>query len=145
MESTNFKPIVSISAVGIQESSQINLVAISETGVRFYLSTASLSNTQLNSRPYALTLAHIRLAPGYSATMTIQPRMVHLANYKDRNLVMVTTVNESDVLWCLNSDLFPFTNSLMEFYNKIPLDGPVFAIAEVNKRLFIQNISYKLY
>lgn len=131
LESQNFKPIISISAIEFCESPLINLVAVSQTGVRFYLATSSIANAQISHRPYTLTLAHIRLPPGYSATMTVQPRMVHHADYRDRNLVMVTTVNEKEVLWCLSSDLFSFSNILMECYNTVNLDGPVQAMAEV--------------
>lgn len=131
LESQNFKPIISISPVEFSESPHINLVAISQTGVRFYLSTTSISNTQTSHRPYTLTLVHVRLPPGYSATMSVQPRMVHHADYRDKSLVMVTSVNEKEVMWCLSSDMFPFSNMLMECYNTVNLDGPVQAMAEI--------------
>lgn len=76
---------------------------------------------------------HVRLPPGYSANITVRPRLVHIANYRDRNLVLISTVNEKDVLWCMSSDLFPLTQSLMEAYTAISLDGPALAIAEVGK------------
>lgn len=131
MDSQNFKPIVSISAVECTESQVINLVAVSQTGVRFYLSTASLSNSNPNQRPYTLTLAHVRLPPGFSAAMTTQPRNVRMSNYRDRNLLLLTSIQERDVIWCLSSDLFPFTSVLMEAYTTLSLDGPALALAEV--------------
>lgn len=135
LDSQNFRPIVSISAVESYESANINLVAVSQTGVRFYLSVVSLSNLQPNQRPYMLSLMHVRLPPGYSANITVRPRSVHTANYRDRNLVLISTVNEKDVIWCMSSDLFPFTQSLMEAYTAINLDGPALAISEVGKFL----------
>lgn len=106
-------------------------MAVTQTGVRFYLSTASLCNFQPNQRPYTLALQHVRLPPGYSANVTVRPRMVHMSQYRDRNLVVISTVDEKDVLWCLSSDLFPFSNVLMEAYTTLPLDGPVLAFTEV--------------
>lgn len=132
LDSQNFRPIVSISAVESYECANINLVAVSQTGVRFYLSVVSLSNLQPNQRPYTLTLMHVRLPPGYSANITVRPRSVHIANYRDRNLVLISTVNEKDVLWCISLDLFPFTQNLMEAYTAISLDGPALAISEVS-------------
>lgn len=122
---------MSISAVEAYESGNINLVAVSQTGVRFYMSVVSLSNLQPNQRPYTLTLLHVRLPPGYSANVTVRPRAVHMSHYRDRNIVLISTVNEKDVLWCISSDLFPFSQTLMEAYNTVGLDGPALAIAEV--------------
>lgn len=45
--------------------------------------------------------------------------------------MLISTVNEKDVLWCISSDLFPFSQTLMEAYNTVGLDGPALAIAEV--------------
>lgn len=131
LDSQNFRPIVSISAIEAHESAHINLVAVTQTGVRFYLSTSSLTNMQPNQRPYTLTLLHVRLPPGYSANVTVRPRMVHMTQYRDQNLILLSTVDEKDVLWCMSSDLFPFSNTLMEAYTTVSLDGPALAVAEV--------------
>ncbi|KAJ8983036.1 hypothetical protein NQ317_014334 [Molorchus minor] len=112
LDSQNFRPIISISAVEAYESGNINLV-----GCR--------------KQEYA----HVRLPPGYSANVTVRPRAVHISNYRDRNLVLISTVNEKDVLWCISSDLFPFSPTLMEAYNTISLDGPALAIAEVKHEI----------
>lgn len=124
--------MVSISSVEASESPNINLIAVTQTGVRFYLSTSSLSNFQPNQRPYTLALQHVRLPPGYSANITLRPRMVHMSHYRDRNLVLISTLEDKDLLWCLSSDLFPFSSSLTEAYTTIALDGAVLAFAEVN-------------
>lgn len=101
------------------------------------MSTSNISNMQANNRAYTLALVHVRLPPGYSASMSVQPRMVHYADYRDRSTVLITTVNDKEVMWCLSSDMFSFNNTLMECYNTVNLDGPVQAIAEVIKNRFI--------
>ncbi|KAL1505828.1 hypothetical protein ABEB36_005300 [Hypothenemus hampei] len=131
LDSQNFRPIVSISPIESYESGNLNLVAITQTGVRFYLSVVSLSNQVPNQRPYTLTLVHVRLPPGYSANITVRPRNVHTAHYRDRNLIIISNVKDKDVLWCLSSDLFPFSSTLMEAYSTMNLDGPALALAEV--------------
>ncbi|XP_056648274.1 nuclear pore complex protein Nup154 [Diorhabda sublineata] len=138
LDSQNFRPIVSISAIEASESANLNLVAVSQTGVRFYLTVVSLSNQQPNQRPYTLTLAHVRLPPGYSANISVRPRAVHVSHYRDRNLVLISTVNEKDVLWCMSSDLFPFNPSLVEAYSVVTLDGPALAISEVRSTMPLQ-------
>lgn len=82
LDSQNFRPIISISPLESYESGNLNLVAITQTGVRFYLSVVGLSNQQPNQRPYTLTLVHVRLPPGYSANVTVRPRSVHMAHYR---------------------------------------------------------------
>lgn len=57
--------------------------------------------------------------------------MVHMSHYRDRNLILISTVDDKDVLWCMSSDLFPFSNTLTEAYTTVPLDGPTLAFAEV--------------
>lgn len=132
LDSSNFKPVTSISSVDASESANINLVATTQTGARFYLSTSSASNLQPNQRPYTLVLQHVRLPPGYSANITVRPRMVHMSHYRDRNLILISTVEDKDLLWCLSSDLFPFNSNLTEAYTTVALDGPVLAFTEVH-------------
>lgn len=57
-----------------------------------------------------------------------------MSKYGDRNLMLVSTVDDRDVLWCLSSDLFPFAAGLTEAYTTVPLDGPAMAFAEVTPR-----------
>ncbi|XP_044758799.1 nuclear pore complex protein Nup155 [Coccinella septempunctata] len=135
LDSQSFRPIVFISAVESAESPFTNLVAVTQTGIRLYLSTSSLSNTQPNQRPYTLCLQHVRLPPGYSANITVRPRMVHTGSYRDRNCVLVSTVNEIDVLWCISADMFPFSHSLMEAYTTLNLGASAIAVSEVRQAL----------
>ncbi|KAF5276078.1 hypothetical protein FQA39_LY00874 [Lamprigera yunnana] len=140
LDSQTFRPIISISAVESVESGYINLVAVSETGVRFYLSVVGFSNMLANQRPYTLTLRHTRLPPGYSATMTARPKMVHHANYRDSNLMFISTSNEKDIVWCISSDMFPLNSMFMETYTTISLDWPAWAMEEVRTPSVLPNI-----
>ncbi|GJQ73093.1 Nup154 [Trypoxylus dichotomus] len=135
LDSQNFRPIVSISAVELSESSQVYLVATTQTGIRFYLTGVGISNTQPGIRPYTLTLLHVRLPPGYSATLITRPRNVHMAHYRNKNLILVSNINDKDLLWCISSDLFPFSSVLMEAHTSVALDGPALAMAEVRHPL----------
>lgn len=110
----------------------MHLVAITQSGVRLYFTTYTQSQINLPSpRPTTLALLHVRLPPGYSAGAHYRPRAIHMANYRERTVVMVSSVAEKETLWCLSSDLFPFCPSLMEATTTIDLDGPVLALAEV--------------
>ncbi|KAK9883024.1 hypothetical protein WA026_001236 [Henosepilachna vigintioctopunctata] len=142
LDSQNFRPIVSISAVESTESQFTNLVAITQTGVRLYFSTSSLSNPQPNQRPYTLSLQHVRLPPGYSANITVRPRMVHAGNYRDRNCILVSTVNEMDVLWCISGDMFSFSHTMMEAYTSLKLGASAICISEVRKEASDVNLYY---
>ncbi|CAG9765140.1 unnamed protein product [Ceutorhynchus assimilis] len=137
LDSGAFRPIVSIAPIEAYESTNLNLVAITKSGVRFYFTVTGLSYQQPNARPYALTLAHVRLPPGFSANITVRPRDVHIGYYRDRNAILLTTVNHKDVLWCLSSDLFPFSYNLKEAYTTINLDAPALAMAEIRHEDFL--------
>lgn len=146
LDSQSFRPIVFISAVESTESPFTNLVAVTQTGIRLYLSTSSLSNPLPNQRPYTLCLQHVRLPPGYSANITVRPRMVHTGNYRERNCVLVSMVNEIDVLWCISGDMFPFSHSLMEAYTTINLGASVIAVSEVRQsKLFCYEMKTNLH
>ncbi|XP_043796299.1 nuclear pore complex protein Nup154 isoform X2 [Apis laboriosa] len=81
LDSNNFRPLVSISAITESESVHLNLVVIAATGTRFYCSCTSVSNP--TSRPQGLQLIHVRLPPGYAANATVmRPRKVQMAHYR---------------------------------------------------------------
>lgn len=133
LDSVNFRPIINISAIESSDSLHINLVAVTQTGVRLYLTTVGLQNFTPNQRPFSLQLVHVRLPPGFSANIpTVKPKMVHMANYREGCLVLIASPGpDFDQLWCLSSDPFPFSPSLMEAHTLIQLDGPAWAMAEV--------------
>lgn len=81
LDSNNFRPLVSISAIAESESIHLNLVAVAATGTRFYLSCSSITNP--SSRPHCLQLIHVRLPPGYAANAPVsRPRKVQMAHYR---------------------------------------------------------------
>lgn len=81
LDSNNFRPLVSISAITESESQHLNLVAVAATGTRFYFSCSSVSNP--SSRPQGLQLIHVRLPPGYAANApVIRPRKVQMSHYR---------------------------------------------------------------
>ncbi|KAK6639409.1 hypothetical protein RUM43_007682 [Polyplax serrata] len=126
-----FRPIIHISALEIYDSKQLNLVAVSQTGVRFYFATSSL--TQPPCRPNTLVLHHVRMPPGFSANPpSYRPTNATMALYSRGSLVLITSPGgEQDTLWCLSNDPYPYQSYLIEAQTIIPLDGKVWAISEV--------------
>ncbi|XP_006813093.1 nuclear pore complex protein Nup155-like, partial [Saccoglossus kowalevskii] len=114
IERSNFKPIVHISAIPTTESYNVHLVAVTQSGVRLYFSTAPFNN--LHARPSMLALVHVRLPPGFTATAAPQrPSNVHKAYYKQGTLLLCCGQSEDmDSVWCINPDSFPFQRPLME-------------------------------
>ncbi|XP_033607158.1 nuclear pore complex protein Nup155 isoform X2 [Cryptotermes secundus] len=131
LDGSNFRPLASVCAIEADESSHLNLVAVTQTGVRLYFTTGSITN--VNVRPYTLQLMHVRLPPGFAANApSSRPNRVRMAHYKCGNLLLVTAPgSERDVLWCLSSDPYPFHPYLVEAQTLIPLEGIVWAMAEV--------------
>lgn len=126
----NFKPIVHINAVENCESTYINLIAITESGFRIYL-TAYHSNRSGSSRPETLNLVHVRLPPGYTALSSSQRATnVHLAYHRRGNTILIAQNDGKDVLWSLNNDPFPFERQLSEVYCAIPAHNKIFKMTE---------------
>ncbi|XP_076083087.1 nuclear pore complex protein Nup155-like isoform X1 [Mytilus galloprovincialis] len=130
IERSNFKPIVHISAITQSESSNIHLVAVTKTGVRLYFTTNPFGSNK--GRPSMLTLVHVRLPPGFSATSRVQkPQNVHMAYYKKGSLLLVSSQTEdSDLLWTMSPDSFPFQSQLMEAQTTTGIDGKTWALCE---------------
>ncbi|XP_059140242.1 nuclear pore complex protein Nup155-like [Physella acuta] len=131
IETSSFKSIVYISAVTERESDGIQLLAVTESGVRLYFTTIPFK--QERRRPTFLSLVHVRLPPGFSATSAPQrPSSVHTAYYSSGTLLLVASQNkENDLLWGISPDSFPFQKHLMESYTTAPLEGKTWAIDEV--------------
>lgn len=132
LDGSNFRPLVSVCAIEADESPHLNLVAVTQTGVRLYFTAGSITN--VTYRPYTLQLVHVRLPPGFAANApSSRPTKVHMAHYKQGNLLLVTAPgSDRDVLWCLSSDPYPFYPYLVEVQTVVPLDGIVWAMAEVH-------------
>ncbi|KAG1694110.1 Nuclear pore complex protein Nup155 [Nymphon striatum] len=133
IDRSNFHPIVHISPVEIAESSVVHLVAITKSGVRLYFTTASLSSNTKDARPYTLQLLHVRLPPGFSSNSPPQrPKNVHKALYKNGTSLMISSQTEdTDVLWTLSKDSFPFQLVLMENQVTSCLDGHTWALSKI--------------
>ncbi|XP_077271412.1 nuclear pore complex protein Nup154 isoform X2 [Temnothorax americanus] len=129
LDSNNFRPLVSISAIMESESVHLNLVVVAATGTRFYFSCTSITNP--SSRPQGLQLIHVRLPPGYAANAPVmRPRKVQMAYYRKGTLFLVCG-GDTETAWCLSNDAYPFTNYLAETQSILPLDSPVWAMEEI--------------
>ncbi|XP_038049552.1 nuclear pore complex protein Nup155-like isoform X2 [Patiria miniata] len=138
IDRSNFKQIVHIAAIPCTESSRLHLVAVTQTGVRLYFTTIPfqggwLAGVGARDRPVTLALVHIRLPPGFTANAAQhRPTNVHAALYSKGTLLLCASQNEeSDQLWCLNPDSFPFQRSLMETQVTHVIDSRTWVIDEV--------------
>uniref|UniRef100_A0A8C7GWP6 Nuclear pore complex protein Nup155 n=1 Tax=Oncorhynchus kisutch TaxID=8019 RepID=A0A8C7GWP6_ONCKI len=134
-----FKPIIQISVIDRSESSDCHLLAVTHAGVRLYFSTAPFAPPhakQPGVRPCLLALVHVRLPPGFSASSTLQkPAKVHKALHsKGKILLMAASETEdSDILWCINHDSFPFKKPLMEAQMMSNVDGHSWALCAIKE------------
>ncbi|OAD62095.1 hypothetical protein WN48_07748 [Eufriesea mexicana] len=129
LDSNNFRPLVSISAITESEAVHLNLVVVAATGTRFYFSCTSVANP--TTRPQGLQLIHVRLPPGYAANATVmRPRKVQMAHYRKGTLILVCG-GDTETALCLSNDAYPFTNYLAETQSPLSLDSPVWSMAEI--------------
>lgn len=148
MDATVFKPIVSINPLNAKDCLHLHLIAVTQCGVRLYFSTVSLldvANAQQfanvpggerlseNTQPNNLYLQHVRLPPGYTANAASgKPKLVHSSYYSHGTVLMVSSgQQDQDLLWSLSSEPFPLRPFLAESSTILPLDGQVWAIAEM--------------
>uniref|UniRef100_F6TRN8 Nucleoporin Nup133/Nup155-like N-terminal domain-containing protein n=1 Tax=Ciona intestinalis TaxID=7719 RepID=F6TRN8_CIOIN len=161
IEPSNLNELVHIAAVTLQESRQINLVAVTQAafnlyqntlkpGVRLYFitcqpptlppqpttpsTTSPKQNLNINkfiTRPSGLYLVHVRLPPGFTGSSVQRPTTVHSAHYNAGTLLLSSTTGDDGVLWCINNDMFAFDAMLRETKINFRLDGRSWAIAEV--------------
>ncbi|XP_003504041.1 nuclear pore complex protein Nup155 [Cricetulus griseus] len=127
-----FKPIVQIAVIENSESLDCQLLAVTHAGVRLYFSTCPFR--QPLARPNTLTLVHVRLPPGFSASSTVEkPSKVHKALYSKGILLMTASENEdNDILWCINHDTFPFQKPMMETQMTTRVDGHSWALSAID-------------
>uniref|UniRef100_A0A3Q4GBE5 Nucleoporin 155 n=1 Tax=Neolamprologus brichardi TaxID=32507 RepID=A0A3Q4GBE5_NEOBR len=133
-----FKPIVQISVIDRSESSDCHLLAVTHAGVRLYFSTTPFAPPHQKNvavRPSLLAMVHVRLPPGFSASSTLQkPSKVHKALHSKGVLLMAASETEdSDILWCINHDSFPFKKPLMETQMMSNVDGHSWALCAINE------------
>ncbi|KAK3794466.1 hypothetical protein RRG08_003619 [Elysia crispata] len=131
IESSSFKSIVHIAAVTAQESEAVQLVAVTESGVRLYFCTIPFKSQ--SKRPNMLSLVHVRLPPGFSATSaSMRPTNVHTARYSHGTLLLVSSQSkDNDLLWGVSPDSFCFPKQMMEASTVLPIEGKTWAINEV--------------
>ncbi|NXJ15091.1 NU155 protein, partial [Odontophorus gujanensis] len=128
-----FKPIVQIAVIENSESIDCQLLAITHAGVRLYFSTSQFKHPA--ARPSMLTLVHVRLPPGFSASSNVEkPSKVHRALYCKGVLLMAASENEdNDILWCINHDSFPFQKPMMETQMTTRVDGHSWALSAIDE------------
>ncbi|KAL9706816.1 hypothetical protein quinque_010334 [Culex quinquefasciatus] len=156
IEPSVFKPVTALCSLSQEDSPQFHLIAITQTGVRFYFSTVpvlygiqqqqqqqqfasgqpGLAPHEQSQRPQGLYLLHVRLPPGYTPNTTVgKPKQVHSAFYSQGSLLMVSTPQpDQDLLWSLSSEPFPSRQNLVESSTVMTMDGQVWAIAEVKPK-----------
>ncbi|XP_058446271.1 nuclear pore complex protein Nup154 [Malaya genurostris] len=149
IEPSIFKPVTALCPLSLEDSPQFHLIAITQTGVRFYFSTVPVlygiqqqqqqqqpGTPTFEQRPQGLYLLHVRLPPGYTPNTTVgKPKQVHSAFYSQGSLLMVSTPQaDQDLLWSLSSEPFPSRQNLVESSTVMTMDGQVWAIAEVKPK-----------
>ena len=133
IDKSNFTPIVSLSHIPTSESLSLALLAVSANGVRYYFSTCARPTNNPMERPANLTLQHVRLPPGFAASSPVpKPTKVHMSHYRQGTLLLASAqTDDTDLLWLLSSEGFPFQSALMEGQSTICLDGRAWALDEV--------------
>ncbi|XP_065595993.1 nuclear pore complex protein Nup155 [Cyrtonyx montezumae] len=128
-----FKPVVQIAVIENSESIDCQLLAVTHAGVRLYFSTSQFKHPA--ARPSMLTLVHVRLPPGFSASSNVEkPSKVHRALYCKGVLLMAASENEdNDILWCINHDSFPFQKPMMETQMTTRVDGHSWALSAIDE------------
>lgn len=148
IDTTVFKPVTALCALTKSDSNNLHLLAITQSGVRFYFATIPLPTptqqhqqsqqipTQSSLRPQGLYLLHVRLPPGYTPNATVgKPKRVTCAYYSEGTILMASnSQQENDLLWSLSSEPFPFKQFLAESSTVMPLDGQVWAIAAIKSK-----------
>ncbi|KAK2179646.1 hypothetical protein NP493_478g02009 [Ridgeia piscesae] len=130
IDKSNFKPIVYIAAIPKTESINVHLVAITHTGARLYFTTSAFYQ---RSRPSMLSLIHVRMPPGFSASAAPQrPTNVRIAHYrKGTMLLAAANSDDGDLFWTTSPDSFPFQMHMRETHEVMPIQGRTWAITEM--------------
>uniref|UniRef100_A0A182W7E4 Uncharacterized protein n=1 Tax=Anopheles minimus TaxID=112268 RepID=A0A182W7E4_9DIPT len=88
------------------------------------------------SKPQGLYLLHVRVPPGITGGLLLtKPKLVHSAHYIQGSLLMISRQQQDqDLLTCLSSEQFQSQHNLVESTTYMPLDGQVWAIADVMRK-----------
>ena len=145
-------PIVQISAIKLNESKNISLVAITQFGLRLYFSinqfessASSLSVSQQNIMnvdgslrksdvqvPSTFQLVHVRIPP--SIELTSQSRNGPVSSAYSNNgvtLLMTKRDEQTDSVFLLNRDLFLLHNNMKESKSMFNIDGRIWSVEEI--------------
>ncbi|CAB3359481.1 Hypothetical predicted protein [Cloeon dipterum] len=142
LDGSVFKPVVSLQALEVTDSSHFHVVGVTSSGVRLYLTTlvpaslvaASAGGQWLGSgRPQGLYLVHVRMPPGYTAGATqASPQHVCRALCRRGTSLMVQQrAEQASVIACLSRDLLPSASHLAETEARLQLDDSVDEIVEL--------------
>lgn len=144
VDASVFKPIVAINALSADDCPNLHLIAVTQSGVRLYFSTVSIfeptvdaqaltTGEKIQQQPQSLYLLHVRLPPGYTANASIgKPKSIHSSFHSTGSVLMVSSAQQDqDYLWSLSAEPFPLRPYLAESASLLPLNGQVWAIAEV--------------
>ncbi|KAH8298090.1 hypothetical protein KR018_006585 [Drosophila ironensis] len=154
-----FKDVKAICPLSPDDSDKLHLVAVTQSGVRLFFSTASLQghqpfaanvcpplevsgygqtdvdqyNLETLEPPKGLFLLHVRLPPGHTPNATTsKPKHVHAAYYTEGNMLMISTQQqEQDLLWSVSSAPSVNFPYLVESMSQESLDGVVWGLSEL--------------
>lgn len=155
VDSSVFKPVVDICVLSPTEYASFYLVAVTQSGVRFYFGAyiPPTMDPQLQQfRVHHLSLQHVRLPPGFTPNATCgKPRNIHASFCSGGTVLMISSLQpDLDVLWSISSEPFlhteltPMTDSmcrlLAESSSTMHLDGQVWAVAEVKSKTSISFV-----
>ncbi|KAF3828681.1 hypothetical protein GH733_004587 [Mirounga leonina] len=106
-----FKPVVQIAVIENSESLDCQLLAVTHAGVRLYFSTCPFR--QPLARPNTLTLVHVRLPPGFSASSTVEKpsKMTTRVDGHSWALSAIDELKVDKIITPLNKDHIPITDS----------------------------------
>lgn len=126
IDTSNFKPIIGIQVLTVSESDNINLVGVTQAGVRLYFSTGGYD------RPTSFDLVHVRLPPGFTPSSVMQrPNSIGNIYHKQNTFIMTSTQTENkDLLWVLSNDFYVYEDQMMEAFSVNSLGARVWCIAE---------------
>uniref|UniRef100_A0A182QXT3 Nucleoporin Nup133/Nup155-like N-terminal domain-containing protein n=1 Tax=Anopheles farauti TaxID=69004 RepID=A0A182QXT3_9DIPT len=85
------------------------------------------------SKPQGLYLLHVRVPPGTPSNL--KQKVVHTAHYLQGSLLMISRQQQDqDLLMCFSSEQFQSQTNLVESTTLLPLDGQVWAVADVKRK-----------
>jgi nuclear pore complex protein Nup155 len=125
-----FMPIVHISSITKTESANLNLLAITQFGIRLYFSLNPFD--RVDDAPTTIQLVHVRLAPNID--LGVQNRAGPITTAFSRNgitLMMSKRDEKNDTVLLLNNDLYLLHNQFKESKSIFDIDGRIWCMDEI--------------